>query len=184
MSVDIAGKSVEELRVLNWRRMLRRRDIPEYEAWKHMKRRCNDLNGAHYHYYGGRGISVWPEWNNDFWAWLGHIGRRPIDGLTQERIDNSKGYEPGNVRWDTQRAQNENRRPPIWRGKTSRYQGVSWDARDNNWVASMRVNGGRQMWLGRFSNETEAAICWNYHCAYYGLDKPLNEIRAEDYIHD
>jgi hypothetical protein len=108
--IEIKDKSVEELRELNWRRMLQRRNIPEYAIWQNMKQRCNNPNGGkRYRNWGGRGITVCPEWQEDFWAWLQHIGRRPVDGLTQERIDNDRGYEPGNVRWDTYRAQTKTR---------------------------------------------------------------------------
>jgi hypothetical protein len=113
------------------------------------------------------------------------MGRRPVDGLTQERIDNNDGYRPGNCRWDTYKAQNNNQRPrTITPGKTSRYHGVHWHGHSmNKWQASIRVNGA-QLVLGWFANETDAAICWNYHCAYYNLPKPLNVIDAADYIHD
>ena len=102
--------------------------------------------------------------------------------------------QPGNVRWDTYRAQNENRRPRNWRGKTSRYEGVhltKW----GKWQAQLPVGArqasgrarkgkGVKTHLGFFANETDAAIAWNTHVAYLGLDRELNEIRAEDYIHD
>jgi hypothetical protein len=68
--IDIKGKSVQELRELNWRRMLPRLEIPEYIAWKAMKQRCYDPNFIHYRYYGGRGITVCEEWRTDFWAWF------------------------------------------------------------------------------------------------------------------
>jgi hypothetical protein len=181
--MNIEDKSVEELRELNWRRLVRVEDIPEYGVWCNMKKRCTNSDHARYHQYGGRGITVCPEWRADFWAWFKHIGRRPVDGLTLERIDNDKGYEPFNVRWDTYKSQANNQRRPIPSGKTSRYRGVSWHSRTNKWAAQITVNGA-QLSLGEFANETDAAICWNYHCAYYGLDRELNPINAADYIHD
>jgi hypothetical protein len=38
----VEGKSVEELRELNRRRMLRVHDIPEYCVWQEMKQRCTN----------------------------------------------------------------------------------------------------------------------------------------------
>jgi hypothetical protein len=178
--IGIEGKSVSELRELNIRRMVRVHDIPEYNAWGLMKQRCNNPNYPKYRDWGGRGITVCAEWKKDFWAWFEYIGRRPVDGLTQERGDNNRGYEPGNVRWDTYKTQNANQRSPILPGgKTSRYQGVSWAAKSNKWRATIRINGV-ELRLGYFSNQTDAAIAWNYHCAHYGLAKPLNVIEAAD----
>jgi hypothetical protein len=181
--MSIEGKTVEELRELNWRGMLRRHDIPEYDVWRTMKRRCIDLNRRNYHDYGGRGISVCSEWQAKFWAWFEHIGRRPVDGLTQERIDNDKGYQPGNVKWDTQRAQNENRRPRTIQGKTSRFRGVS--ARGKKWIAYLSLAdnpGGRcyQLYIGVFHTEVEAAIAYNDKVANLGLGLELNEIAGAE----
>jgi hypothetical protein len=132
--------------------------------------------------YAGRGITVCEEWRVDFWAWLQHIGRRPVDGLRLERIDNDKGYQPNNVCWDTAKAQHENRRPQTWPGgKTSKHRGVSWYARSNKWRVQIMVPGQGVLCLGYFPDQADAAICWNTHVAYLGLDQELNEIRTEDY---
>ncbi len=84
----------------------------EYETWLAMVRRCNDPNVAGYHNYGGRGITVAPCWLGDtgFQNFLSHVGRKPSPQHTLDRIDNSKGYEPGNVRWATRTQQARNTR--------------------------------------------------------------------------
>ena len=43
-------------------------------------------------------------------AFYQHIGPRPSTSHSVDRIDNSKGYEPGNVRWATATEQARNRR--------------------------------------------------------------------------
>lgn len=50
-----------------------------------------------------------PEWLHDFEAFFAYIGPRP-PGLTLERVDNERGYEPGNVTWATRSEQARNRR--------------------------------------------------------------------------
>lgn len=78
--------------------------IPEYGSWKRMHQRCNDPNVPEYRRYGGRGITVCPEWR-DFDRFMSDMGRRPFNGATLERINNDLGYSADNCRWDTRRAQ-------------------------------------------------------------------------------
>jgi len=81
---------------------------PVYQVWCGMKRRCFNPKDKRYKNYGARGISVHPLWVNDFAAFASHMGPRG-SALTVERIDNDKGYEPGNVRWATHTEQARNR---------------------------------------------------------------------------
>jgi hypothetical protein len=60
--------------------------------------------------YQSRGITVCPEWEKSFETFYRDVGEPPEPRLTLERINNDRGYEPGNVRWDTYRAQALNRR--------------------------------------------------------------------------
>lgn len=84
---------------------------PEYRAWGNMKTRCVNPNDAkRFARYGGRGIAIDPEWMEDFAAFLAHIGPRPSAGMSVDRIDNERGYEPGNVRWATALEQRLNQR--------------------------------------------------------------------------
>jgi hypothetical protein len=82
-----------------------------------MIRRCENPNDQAYPRYGGRGITVCPEWRADFAAFLRDVGRRPNPELSIDRIDNDRGYEPGNVRWATAKQQANNRRKPTKKEK-------------------------------------------------------------------
>lgn len=82
---------------------------PEYAIWVQIKDRCSNPKNGHYDRYGGRGITICPEWRDSFTRFLSDVGARPSPELTIDRIDNNRGYEPGNVRWVTRRVQSGNR---------------------------------------------------------------------------
>lgn len=82
-----------------------------YGVWQGMKRRCYNKNNPKYPIYGGRGITVCDEWNDDFQAfynWAMSNGYK--NGLTLDRINCDGNYEPNNCRWATQQQQQRNRR--------------------------------------------------------------------------
>ena len=82
----------------------------EFISWTAMISRCCNPNRKDYHRYGGRGIAVCQEWRASYEAFLGYVGRRPSDAHSLDRINNKRGYDPGNVRWATHVEQNRNTR--------------------------------------------------------------------------
>lgn len=80
---------------------------PTWISWTSAKSRCFNPNAAGYASYGGRGITVCARWL-DFANFLADMGERP-EGTSLDRIDGTKGYEPGNCRWATRAQQSRNR---------------------------------------------------------------------------
>ncbi|MGC5796971.1 helix-turn-helix domain-containing protein [Sphingomonas sp. NFX23] len=83
----------------------------ERNSYDAAKSRCNSEANKNYNTYGGAGVTFYEGWDgpNGFDRFLAHIGPKPTPDHSIDRIDNSRGYEPGNVRWATRIEQNRNR---------------------------------------------------------------------------
>jgi hypothetical protein len=88
----------------------------EYKTWLNIRRRCSDPNTFGYAHYGGRGISVYEPWQNDFLAFekymIENLGEKPLpyEDYSIDRIDVNGNYEPGNLRWVDRITQANNKR--------------------------------------------------------------------------
>ena len=97
-----------------------------YKAWCKIKERCFNPNDKSYHNYGAKGVTMSEFFRQNFMNFYNEVGEAPKDGQkwSVDRIDNNKGYEPGNLRWalDEQQARNK--------GKSKRnstgFTGVGW----------------------------------------------------------
>lgn len=83
---------------------------PEWRAWVAARLRCTDNTHPDWPNYGGRGIRMCHAWKKSFLSFFRHIGLKPSRRYSLDRIDNNKGYKPGNVRWATRTEQNRNKR--------------------------------------------------------------------------
>lgn len=90
-----------------------RKCTPELRAWSHAKSRCFNSNDPKYNQYGGRGITMCPQWRDNSINFLSDMGKRP-KGTSLDRIDVQGNYEPSNCRWATTEQQARNRTDNIY----------------------------------------------------------------------
>lgn len=86
----------------------------EYRAWIAMKGRCTRPSDPAWKNYGARGITVCDRWLHSIEAFVEDMGPKPSPTHEIDRIDNAKGYEPGNCRWVLSSVNNRNRRSARW----------------------------------------------------------------------
>lgn len=99
---------------------------PLYACCSAAINRCHNPSAQSYSRYGDRGIKVYSAWRHDValmvrWLESNLPARKP--GMSLDRIDNDKGYRPGNLRWSTVKDQARNRRTTanvIYKGRSVR----------------------------------------------------------------
>jgi len=87
---------------------------PLHSIWRAIIQRCTNPKDPRFSTYGARGIGICDRWL-DFSKFIQDIPPRP-DGKGKrgrslysiDRIDNDKGYEPGNIKWSTAKEQGRN----------------------------------------------------------------------------
>lgn len=87
-----------------------------YRKYRSMLDRCSNERNKSYADYGGRGIAVCDEWKYkdgflNFYDWAIKSGYE--DGLTIERKDVNKGYNPENCCWVSMEQQQRNKRSNV-----------------------------------------------------------------------
>lgn len=81
----------------------------EYSIWRSMKSRCYTKSTSNYRFYGGKGVTVCPEWLDSFLNFYRDMGECP-EGFTLDRINPFGNYEPANCRWLSWAEQHRNLR--------------------------------------------------------------------------
>ncbi len=149
-----------------------------YNTWRNMMRRCEDPTAEHYNRYGGRGITVCEEWRT-FEAYNEWFQETNIPGLTMERMNNEKNYEPSNVKWKDMAHQAQNT-TLLRTNNSTGYRGVKTQRRSSKkkgnemkYIASICVNM-KEKHLGIFNTLREAAICRDKYIRKHNLNHTQN----------
>lgn len=109
-----ATKSCGCLRINSLKRRVTKHNLRNtriYRIWQNIKKRCSKPKNPIYKYYGGRGIIICNEWENDFvnfYNWAINNGYK--EKLTIDRINVNGNYEPTNCRWVDIKTQQRNKR--------------------------------------------------------------------------
>lgn len=100
-----------------------------YHAWNDIVQRCTNPNSNNYKNYGKRKITICDRWNpkkgGSFKNFFEDVGEIP-EGLTIDRINNNKGYDPSNWQLATIYQQSRNKRSNI----NIPYKGKIWVLND------------------------------------------------------
>lgn len=107
------GCRIKEVQLSGFNTKHNKTNTSIYNRWLGMKGRCNNPNNKKYKNYGGRGIKICDDWNNNengfknFYEWA--IRNNYKNNLTLDRIDVNGDYEPKNCRWVDMIVQENNR---------------------------------------------------------------------------
>jgi hypothetical protein len=115
--------------------------------------RCTNELHKNYASYGGRGIFVCHAWlknRSEFLAYLTTLAGYDNPELEIDRIDNDRGYEPGNIKFSTRTENNRNQRRRIG----GRGDGVTKTKR-GRWQAQLSAFG-KKRYLGVYETRDEA----------------------------
>lgn len=133
-----------------------------FSTWRGMNIRCYDDRHKSFHRYGGRGITVCPEWRWDnclcFVNFIKDVGERPTD-YTLDRIDNESNYCKDNCKWSTKKEQQNNLGKSIC--NKSGNVGVSYNKRNKCWLVQIQLNFTTHL-IGVFDEDNKELAVQRY----------------------
>ena len=122
--------------------------------YDNMLSRCNNPKDKHYKNYGGRGITICPEWVKSFDNFYNDMYPLHDKKKTLDRIDNDKGYFKENCKFSTWKQQHRNKREltgvPLGRVP---YRGVFFT---NGKYRAKLYHKNKQICLGAYDTPEEA----------------------------
>lgn len=141
-----------------------------YVRWLELRRRCRTPRQDSYKRKDIWWSSYFDDYEN-FRIWSLNSGFK--EGLSLDRIDNSKGYSSENCIWTDRTTQQYNQHKKVMKNLTSRYRGVSLDKRRGMWRARIYIQKKETM-IGYFNKEEDAAIAYNNKLDELKINAPRN----------
>lgn len=147
-----------------------------YSTYTNITTRTGNPNNSAYKDYGARGIKLYPEWVHSYTKFrqyiFSSIGERPSPTHTLDRVDNNKGYEPGNLRWANWSQQTSNTRRK--KETTTGFRGVAKNKRGRKFLVRPNYYNAK-IYIGYFDTAEEAAYVYDQVVMQlWGMDTPTN----------
>lgn len=118
---------------------------PEFSIWSRLKLACTNKNHPEYKKYGGAGVTFYKPWQEDFRKFYEEVGARPSENHTIYRIDETKGFEPGNCIWEERKGKARNKKnliKVVYKGKECTLREISDDCGIPSRILSSRLRSG------------------------------------------
>lgn len=153
---------------------------PLYSVWSNMKSRCYNKKNNRYVDWGGRGVTVCPEWIKNFksfYEWSMKNGwnekmRLDKDIICEKKNINPSIYSPETCMYVTQ-TENSRATRLIRRTNTSGYKGVSFNKKKEKWISQISVDN-KKIQIGAFFTKEEAAYAYDDYITTNDLSHTKN----------
>jgi len=152
-----------------------------YSCWRSMKARCKSDPDLEYE-------ARWADFSVYLADILEWIGEPPARALTVDRIDNGRGYFPGNIRWATANMQGSNKKASVliwlkyWSGSRWQYRSGTlpeWSRYlsriDSSWTVEKLSALLKWMTLEEIFNGVHPAWLIPNNLAQHEMDAALEE---------
>ena len=125
---------------------------PLYGKWQNMKQRCYNKNNPDFQCYGGKGISVYSKWKDDFKVFYDWSLKNGWElGLSIDRIDSSKNYSPDNCQFLT----DSNNSKKVFKDNPSLHRG---EKHKSSTITEDIVREIRNLYLEKVSQSTIMSV--------------------------
>ena len=143
-----------------------------YRCWSDIKQRCYNPNCHQYPNYGGRGITMFEPWIDNFKLFESYVLLLDHpEGTSIDKVCNDEGYYPMNLKYSTKKEQANNRREMYDRKVGS--SGFKWVTFNGRTYTGKYKYRGQSVYVGSFPTAPEAFASVCKHRLTLGLKCPI-----------
>lgn len=149
---------------------------PLYARWLSITQRCTNPSNENYVNYGAKGIALADDLRSfkDYCTYVEQLPGYDQGKSTLDRIDGTRGYVKGNLRWTCLSTQTANQ---LNSGKGyNRFSGVNWSITHQRWIARVTFQG--KLLLSKVCmTEEDALAVRNQFIQARGLPHPIQSFQ-------